>query len=104
MPTTEMLHQHPQYKLMEAVAEIARIMGEVAYRPHDLWDMHANAIAWAIEYEGLYVRSVADGSWEEDAWLDNIDDYVRTKLTPKVSDDTVDPVRWSTYFGRRRPF
>lgn len=94
------VHQHPLYNMMEGIAEIARIMGEVSYRPHDLRDMRVDAIRWAIEYEGLYEKNVASGDWREDEWLDNIDDYVRAKLAPEVDDDTIDSARWVAYFGR----
>ncbi len=85
-------------KLMEGVAEIGRQMGAVRYMPDDMWSMHGQAIAWATEYEALYDAKVAAGEWNEDAWMDNIDGFVRDKLEPLRTDDNHDAALFAEYY------
>jgi hypothetical protein len=85
-------------RLAETLANIAHTAGFVDYAPSDSRDIATDCIAWAQEFETWFTDAVSAGALDEDAYIEEVDEFARRKLEEQQHNCR----RWSETFGNNR--
>lgn len=66
--------------LRETIVDIAKNAQHVGYHPDDSREFTSSCISWALEFERRFWKLVDKGVWQEDDYLEKVDDFVFEKL------------------------